>query len=209
MKSATRIRKLEAVLDRLNRQEIVQNRQLQALLSDDGYARYLDDCRMQRDVRETLLDKPAEVKEYEKRLKKAMFAHSKGDAASGRGQSQAGQKLLHNAQHQFERALEYLSEAIAQDPGLQMWFDRDLDSENVAGTRLSPQNMPQVVTSRSSRNRDGGYKSIKRSIREIKIAAVENELKLMVGDGPAAISKDEATVAARTNRLKKLLSRYD
>ena len=197
-------------MDRLSRQEIVQNRQLQALLSDDGYARYLDDCQMQRDLRETLLDKPAEVKEYEKRLKKAMFAHSKGDTASGRGQSQTGQKLLHNAQHQFERALEYLSEAIAQDPGLQMWFDRDLDSENITGTRLSPANMPQVVTSRSYRNRDTGYKSLKRSVREIKIAAVENELDLLMDDGPAAVSKDEvATVAARTNRLKKLLSKYD
>ncbi|WP_295180143.1 hypothetical protein [Shimia sp.] len=200
LKTSTRIKKLEAVLDRLKGQEIVQNRQLQALLSDDGYARYLDDCRMQKDVRETLQDKPAEVKEYEKRLKKAMFAHSKGDAASGRGQSQAGQKLLHNAQHQFERALEYLSEAIAQDPGLWMWFDRDLNSENITGTRLSPTNMPQVVTSRSYRNRDTGYKSIKRSIREIKIIAVENELDLLMDDGPAAVFKDEATVAARTNR---------
>ena len=165
---------------------------------------------MQRDLRETLQDKPAEVKEYEKRRKKAMFAHSKGDTASGRGQAQTGQKLLHNAQHQFERALEYLSEAIAQDPGLRMWFDRDLDSENISGTRLSPQNMPQVVTSRSYRNRDTGYKSIKLSIREIKIAAVENELNILMDDGPAVVSKDEvATVAARTNRLKKLLSKYD
>jgi len=207
VKTSTRIKKLEAVLDRLNRQEIVQNRQLQALLSDDGYARYLDDCRMQRDLRETLQDKPSEVKEYEKRLKKAIFAYSKGDAASVRGQSQAGQKLLHNAEHQFERALEYLSEAVAQDPGLQLWFDRYLDSENITGTRLSPQNMPQVVTSRSYRNRGVRYKSFKRSIREIKISAVESELKLLIGDGPGAVSKDEvATVAARTNRLKKLLS---
>lgn len=203
MKTSTRIKKLEAVLDRLKGQEIVQNRQLQALLSDDGYARYLDDCQMQRDLRETLLDKPSEVKEYEKRLKKAMFAYSKGDTASGRGQSQAGQKLLHNAQHQFERALEYLSEAIAQDPHLRMWFDRDLDSENVAGTRLSPRNMPQVVTSRSSRNRDTGYKSIKRSIREIKIAAVENELDVLMDDGPAAVSEEE--LIARINRVKKQL----
>ena len=207
MKSATRIMKLEAVLDRLNRQEIVQNRQLQALLSDDGFARYLDDCRMQKDVRETLQDKPAEVKEYEKRLKKAMFAHSKGDTASGRGQSQAGQKLLHNAQHQFERVLEYLSEAIAQDPGLRMWFDRDLDSENITGTRLSPANMPQVVTSRSYRNRDGGYKSLKRSIREIKIAAVESELNTLMDDSPAAVSEEE--LIARINRVKKQLSKYD
>lgn len=207
MKITTRIRKLQVVLDRLNRQEIVQNRQLQALLSGDGYARYLDDCRVQKELREALQDKPAEVREYEKRLKKAMFAYSKGDAASGRGQAKAGEKLLHNAEHQFERALEYLSERLAQDPGLQMWFDRGLDSENVLGTRLSPKNMPQVVTSRSYRNRGGGHQSILRSIRQVKKDAVERELELLGGDSPAKLTEsDFATVVARTNRLKKLLS---
>lgn len=73
---------------------------------------------------------PSEAKEYEKRFKKAMFAQSKGDTASGRGQAQAEQKLRDNAEHHFEQALEYLSEAVAQDPGLRMWFDRDLDNEN-------------------------------------------------------------------------------
>ena len=129
MKISSPIKKLLAVLDRLNWDEIVQNRQLPALLSDDGYARYLDDSLAQKELRKTLQNKPAEVQEYEKRLKKAMFAYSKGDAASGRGQAKAGEKLLHNAQHQFEQALEYLSERLAQDPGLRMWFDRELDSE--------------------------------------------------------------------------------
>ena len=69
VKTSTRIKKLQVVLDRLTRQEIVQNRQLQALLSDDGYARYLDDCRVQKELREALQDKPAEVQEYENALK--------------------------------------------------------------------------------------------------------------------------------------------
>lgn len=207
MKISTRIKKLQAVLDRLNRDEIVQNRQLQALLSDDGYARYLDDSRAQKELRETLHDKPAEVQEYEKRLKKAMFAYSKGDAASGRGQAKAGEKLLHNAQHQFEQALEYLSERLAQDPGLRMWFDRELNSENVAGTRLSPQNMPQVVTSRSLGNLGAGYHGIKRNIRQVKKDAVERELELLGGDSLAKLTEsDVATAVAQANRLKKLLS---
>lgn len=67
--------------------------------------------------------------------------------------------------------------------------------------------MPQVVTSRIYRNRDVGRKSIKMSVRKIKIVAVECELELLMGDDPAAVSKNEvATVAVRTNRLKKLLS---
>jgi hypothetical protein len=71
VKISTRIKKLLAVLDRLNRDEIVQNRQLQALLSDDGYARYLDDSRAQKELRKTLQNKPAEVQEYEKTPEKS------------------------------------------------------------------------------------------------------------------------------------------
>lgn len=67
--------------------------------------------------------------------------------------------------------------------------------------------MPQVVTSRIYRNRDVGRKSIKMSVRKIKIVVVECELELLMGDDPAAVSKNEvATVAVGTNRLKKLLS---
>ncbi len=204
-----RRKKLQTILDRLNGGKIVQNRQLQTVLGDEGYARYLADCRMQQDLRDTLQDKPDTVKEYEERLKKAMFAHIKGNAASGRGQSYGGTQLIHNAQHQFERALEHLSEALAQDPGLEMWFDRHPDSET-AGSRLSPQNMPQVVTSRSAKNRGGGHQSMQRSIRQVKIDAVERELDLLNGDGPAAVSQDEiAAVVARTNRLKKLMGKWD
>jgi len=203
-----RRKKLQTILDQLNGGKIVQNRQLQTVLGDEGYARYLADCRMQQDLRETLQDKPDTVKEYEERLKKAMFAHSKGDAESARGQSQVGETLIRNAQHQFERALEHLSEALTQDPGLEMWFDRHPDSETASGTRLSPQNMPQVVTSRSAKNRGGGHTSMLRSIRQVKIDAVKRELDLLNGDDAAAGSQDEiATVAAHTNRLKKLLAK--
>lgn len=206
MKPATRKKKLRAILDHLNGGKIVQNRQLQTVLSDEAYARYMDDYSAQEKLRESLKDKPAEVKEYEARLKKGMFAHNKGNAASGQGQAKAAESLLHDAQHQFERALEYLSEALARDPGLQIWFDRYPDNENVSGTRLSPQNMPQAVTSRSGKNRGGGHTAMLRSIRQVKIDAVERELELLDGNDAAPVSEDEATVvAARMNRLKKLI----
>ena len=64
-----------------------------------------------------------------------------------------------------------------------------------------------VATSLSSRSRDLRNKSIKRNILEMKISALQRELKLLISDDPGAVPKDEvATVAARPNRLKKLLS---
>ena len=77
------IAKLQKVLERLSRGEIVQNRQLKTLLGIEDYARYLDDYREQEQLRKMLKDKPKEIIEYEKRLKAATFAYSKADGKSG------------------------------------------------------------------------------------------------------------------------------
>ena len=53
-----RIDRLKQVLALLSRGETVQNRQLKTLLGVEHYARYLDDCREQEQVREMLGDKP-------------------------------------------------------------------------------------------------------------------------------------------------------
>ena len=63
-----RIDKLQQVLDRLSRGEIVQNRQLKTVLGAEGYARYLDDYCEQTQLRDVLKDKPDEIIEYERRL---------------------------------------------------------------------------------------------------------------------------------------------
>jgi hypothetical protein len=71
-----RSHKLRGVLERLSRGKIVQNRQLKTVLGTEGYARYLDDCREQEQLREMLQDKPKVITEYERRLKAATFAYS-------------------------------------------------------------------------------------------------------------------------------------
>ena len=77
-----RINKLKQVLERLSRGKIVQNRQLKTVLGTEGYARYLDDCHVQEQLREMLGDKPKEITEYERRLKAATFAYNKADSKS-------------------------------------------------------------------------------------------------------------------------------
>ena len=56
-----RIDKLKQVLARRSRGEIVQNRQLKTVLGAEGYARYLDDCHVQEQLRDMLGDKPKEI----------------------------------------------------------------------------------------------------------------------------------------------------
>ena len=83
LKSNTKhIEKLKQVLERLSRGEIVQNRQLKAVLGIEDYARYCDDYREQTQLREMLKDKPDEITEYERRLKAATFAYNKADSKS-------------------------------------------------------------------------------------------------------------------------------
>ena len=71
------IAKLQKVLERLSRDEIVQNRKLKTLLGIEDYARYCDDYREQTQLRDMLKDKPDEIIEYERRLKAVNFALSK------------------------------------------------------------------------------------------------------------------------------------
>jgi len=66
--SDKQIAKLQKVLDRLSRREIVQNRQLKTVLGAEGYARYCYDYCEQEQLREMLKDKPDEIIEYERRL---------------------------------------------------------------------------------------------------------------------------------------------
>ena len=89
-----RIDKLKQVLERLSRGEIVQNRQLKTVLGTEGYARYLDDCHVQEQLREMLKDKPKEITEYERRLKAATFACNKADDKSSRGRSCTAKKMF-------------------------------------------------------------------------------------------------------------------
>ena len=121
-----RIDKLQMVLERLSRGEIVQNRQLQTVLGTEGYARYLSDCEYQKHLRTTLKDKPGEIVEYERRLKAATFAYSNADSKSRKGRSRAATKMFGASDTQFERLSEYLSENIIGHPELEAWFDRPL-----------------------------------------------------------------------------------
>jgi hypothetical protein len=107
-----RIRRLKQVLDRLSRGEIVQNRQLKTVLGTEGYARYLDDCREQEQLREMLADKPKVIIEYERRLKAATLAYNKADNKSVKGQHKAASKMFNYTDGLFERLAEYLSENI-------------------------------------------------------------------------------------------------
>jgi hypothetical protein len=194
-----RIYRLKQVLERLSRGEIMENRQLKTVLGTEGYARYLSDCREQEQLRKMLGDKPKEITEYERCLKAATFAYSK----SVKGQHNTASKMFNDTDGLFERLAEYLSENIVGHHDLETWFDRPLatGAENSFG--LSPDSFPQIITSKSLKNMDGGYLVNKRTIREVKIDAVKAILEELT------LPKQETVVdttdqMARFKRLRQL-----
>ena len=61
---AKRLEKLEVIAEKLQRGENVQNRQLQAWLSEDEYTQLEAEWQEQLELREELKDKPSDLKRY-------------------------------------------------------------------------------------------------------------------------------------------------
>jgi hypothetical protein len=196
------IAKLQKIIERLSGGEIVQNRQLKTVLGTEGYARYLSDCEYQRYLRAMLRDKPDESVEYERRLKVATFAYSKADYRSQKGHRSA-KKMFGASDTQFERLSEYLSENIIGHPELEVWFDRPLTKGLGDSFGVSPDSFPQIVTSKSLKNTGGGYSHYLRTIREVKLNAVNAALLELSTPEPQAVVEKE-DLKAKLKRLRKL-----
>ena len=194
--------KLQKVLARLSRGEIVQNRQLKTVLGTEGYARYFSDCEYQKHLRAMLKDKPDEIIEYEQRLKAATFAYSKADYKSQKGHRSA-KKMFGASDTQFERLSEYLSENIIGHPELEAWFDRSLTKGFGDSFGVSPDGFPQIITSKSLKNTGGGHSHYLRTIREVKMDAVNAALLELSTPEPEAVV-DTTDQMARFKRLRKL-----
>ena len=190
-------------MQRLSRGKIVQNRQLKTVLGTEGYARYLDDYREQTQFRKMLKDKPKEIVEYERRLKAATFAYSKADDKSQKGRSHTAKKMFGASDTLFERLSEYLTEKIVGHHHLEAWFDRTVETTPENSFGLSPDSFPQIITSKSLKNMGGGYVNSLRTIRGVKMGAVEAVL--------AELSTlEQETVVCEIDqmaRLKKLMKR--
>ena len=197
-----RTQRLNQVLDCLSREEIVQNRQLKTILGIEDYARYCDDYREQTQLREMLADKPKEITEYERRLKAATFAYNKADSKSQKGHRSA-KKMFGASDTLFERLSEYLTEKIVGHHDLEIWFDRPLATGAEDSFGLSPDSFPQIITSKSLKNMGGGYVNSLRTIREVKIDAVQRVLEELTAP-EQEIVVDEIAQMARLKRLRKL-----
>lgn len=191
-KRDTRSKKLKKLLKNLKDGNAVHNRELRTWLGEAEYANYVYECEVQKQLRDEIKNKPSEIKDYEQRLRLALLAYNKGEGASGKGRKAAATRYYREAETLFERALERLEEIVIADPGLCVWFDRDLNFAADGEFNLDPVSVPRVVTSRSLDNRGGGLTRRLQSKRDLKIAAIERAL--LVADGNT--EKDDAGLTA-------------
>ena len=201
-----RAAKLKGLIGRLNNGEHVQNRTLKTWLGAEQYQAVRAAWQEQRGIRVDLADKPEVIKDYEARLRRALFLYHRADAHSSKGQRQTAKALFNQADTAFERTLEFLQEITETDPSLCIWFDRDTAWTRAGKMGFSPTEMPRVMTSRSlDRVGGGGMNSIKRTQREIKLEAVRSALDELIFESNLSETEIEQYLG-RTTRLRHLVN---
>ena len=183
-----RLAKLEAIAEKLQRGENVQNRQLQTWLSEEEYEQLEYEWQEQLALRKTLKDKPCELKRYEEKLKEAIMMRNRSEAYHRKGNKASAYKLDAKCESLCEDALEILQEIVQYDASLQIWFDRELDFGHGSLVDASIGNLPRIVTSRSIDKKRGDIRLA--SKQSVKLAAVERAIH-NIGRYAAPASKDD------------------
>jgi hypothetical protein len=152
----SRRKRIEGLIARLDRDQDIQKRDLDAVLSAEqreAFAAAWDEQKANRRP-----SKPAEITEYESLLAKADLADGKCESYSARGRVRSNviidraarlRELRSAADTAYERALEHLQAILELDPSLCVWLDRDVDFTAKNAPSLAPPSMPRAVTSRS------------------------------------------------------------
>ena len=183
-----RLANLETIAEKLKRGENVQNRQLQTWLSEDEYAQIEAEWQEQLALRETLKDKPSDLKRYEEKLKEAIMMRNRSDAYHRKGNKASAYKLDSKCESLCEDALDILQEIVQYDASLQIWFDRELDFGHGSLIDASIGNLPRIVTSRSIDKKRGDIRLA--SKQSVKLAVVERAMHNIGRDAAPAFKDD-------------------
>lgn len=200
----------------------VAKRDMKAVLSNAEFDSLEQQWEEQRHLRAATKQKPEEVSEYEKRLKKAEFEYGKAEhfnqsakrkRVKGSDGLRTDERAYRRAETALERLLEYLDECLARDPGLSIWFDRQVAFGAASDLTLSPEAMPRVVTSRSlNRLGDGrmvgivNKRELKMATLERALAAIEDEQR-RIGIDPEQAAAEEAARLAEAQALRTFVRR--
>lgn len=174
---AERKEKLEELLARLKQGGNVQNRDLRTWLDEEAYAAYEAEWAGQLEIRVMLKDKPEDIRTYEQLLRKAQLFENRTAAANARLRKQSAQASLSKAQAGYERALEFLDDAISADPSLTAWLDRTVNWSPEECPSLCADDVPRAITSRRLGSGGGGWRGALMTKRELKVTILMRALE--------------------------------
>ena len=206
--------RLQALIERMNNDQDIAQRDLKIVLLPVEYAVFQAQWDSQKDIREYIQSKPATVTEYEELTRIGQFFYNKSEGYSNNPRKanhrdpngvRYAKKFADQAQAAFERALGHLAESVQVDPSLQVWFDRPLEfgfNGNISPS--SPETMPKACPSRSPDRQSTGLLHSKQSKRELKLQALQNAIDALMPPDNADLD-DVAT--ARISALRAFLRR--
>lgn len=173
-----RLAGLESVLQKLQAGQFVSNRSLSRHLTEEEFLAYLNLCQQQRELREKLKNKPAEVNVYQFDLKRADFNAIQAMAYQEQGDYENAAVFSKMAENQNQTILNRLKQQIQLQASLQDWFDRPVLS--ISEQALSSVNMPRVVTSFSRFKLDNHpFSIINVAKQDLKIKAIRDAYQLL------------------------------
>ena len=187
---AKRLKKLEAVADKLKRGENVQNRQLKTWLSEEECKQLEYEWKEQLELRNELKDKPSDLKRYEEKLKQATFNYNRAEGYSSKGKHSTAKKFYNKCESLCEDALEILQEILHSDSNLRVWFDRDISFEVGGDLSADIVSLPRLVTSRSNEKLSDDSRLTNK--QSVKLAVVERAIH-NIGRDAAPASKDDVS----------------
>ena len=149
-------KRVKALLKKLNDGRKVSMRDLQNNLGINAVNEFKRRWKEDLESRFDATNKPQEIKDYEKMLKRADFENNKADGiklnkfnSRNKNPSKSALVLRNRAEGLYERVIERAQELVSSDASSILWFDRAIDV-----MKLNPdfESVPRVITSRSLNN---------------------------------------------------------
>ncbi len=172
MNTELRFSRIKKLINRLKVGEDVSTSSLSRVLTTEQFENYQENWKDELSLRK--IEKPKEIKEYERRIKIASLHYQKMERFSFiKGKARLAREYSHKADDAFEKAYEYLIEQLHANSELRLWIDRDPDS-----SQRCPIGIPRVIGSSSPEcldKRKHPYPTLTK--RELKLQTLELTLQ--------------------------------
>ncbi len=189
-------KRIKVLLKKINDGKNVSMRDLQNNLGINAVNEFKQRWKEELESRFDAKNKPQEIKDYEKMLRRADFENNKADGirinklnSRNKNPSKSALDLRNRAEGLYEDVIERAQELINADASNTLWFDREIDV-----MKLKPdfESVPRIVTSRSLNNMKKNMNVT--SKEDIKRDILQNYL-------------DESNANVDINKLKSMLKK--